>query len=115
MRRKPRRKGERLIDFLKYRVGIFFDLIFCRGWIIETALTAIQFRAKAGNHPHEALLNSGLTLADSGFWLDLEIALYGVSAPNAFGVETSDDVIWEAFTIIVAICLALLYAPDGVS
>jgi len=32
------------------------------------------------NHPHEALWKSGLTSADSGFHLDLEIALSGVSA-----------------------------------
>jgi hypothetical protein len=32
------------------------------------------------NHLHEALLNGGLTSADSGFQLDLEIALGGVSA-----------------------------------
>ena len=31
--------------------------------------------------------------ADSGLQLDLEIALSGVSAPNAFGVETAGDVI----------------------
>ena len=31
--------------------------------------------------------------AESGFELDLEIALGGVSAPNAFGVETPGDVI----------------------
>ena len=31
--------------------------------------------------------------ADSGLQLDLEIALNVVSAPNAFGVETSGDVI----------------------
>ena len=36
--------------------------------------------------------------ADSGLQLDLEIALNVVSAPNAFGVETSDDVIEEVFT-----------------
>ena len=39
-----------------------------------TALTAIQFRAEPGTHPHEALLNSGLTSADSGLQLVLEIA-----------------------------------------
>ena len=33
-----------------------------------------------GNHSHEALLNSRLVSADSGFQLDLEIALNGVSA-----------------------------------
>ena len=49
-----------------------------------TALTAIQFRAEPGTI---------LTSADSGLQLDLEIALSGVSAPNAFGVETSGDVI----------------------
>jgi hypothetical protein len=62
----------------------------------------------------QGALNSGLPSVDSGLQLDLEIALCGVSAPNAFGVETSDDVIWEAFTIIAAICRALLYTPDGV-
>ena len=31
--------------------------------------------------------------ADPGLQLDLEIALSDVSAPNAFGVETSGDVI----------------------
>jgi len=39
-----------------------------------TALTAIQFRVETRNHPHEALWNSGLTSADSGLQLDLEIA-----------------------------------------
>jgi hypothetical protein len=38
-------------------------------------------------------LNSGLTLADSGLQLDLEIALSGFPVPNACGVETSGDVI----------------------
>jgi hypothetical protein len=32
-RDKPRRKGDRLIDFLKCRVVIV--LIFCRDWIVE--------------------------------------------------------------------------------
>jgi hypothetical protein len=58
-----------------------------------------------------------------GLQLDLEIALSGVSAkvqplrliqPCRRQVETSDDVIKEAFTIIAAICRALFYAPDGV-
>jgi hypothetical protein len=40
----------------------------------------------------------GLTSDDSGLQLDLEIALNGVPAPNAFGVETSDDVIEDNFT-----------------
>ncbi len=43
-------------------------------------------------------MRCGLTSADSGLQLDLEIALNGVSAPNAFGVETSDDVIEDDFT-----------------
>ena len=43
-------------------------------------------------------MRCGLTSADSGLQLDLEIALNGVSAPNAFGVETSDDVIEHDFT-----------------
>ena len=52
-------------------------------------------------------MNSGLTSADSGLQLDLEIALNGVSAkiqpPPAFQpgrkcVETSDDVIEDDFT-----------------
>ena len=47
--------------------------------------------------PNKALGRSGLTSAGSGLQLDLEIALNGVSAPNAFGVETSDDEIEGAF------------------
>ena len=39
-----------------------------------TGLTAIQLRAETRNHPHEALWNSGLTSADSGLQLNLEIA-----------------------------------------
>jgi hypothetical protein len=43
------------------------------------------------NHPDEALLNSGLTSADSGLQLDLEIALSGSPsegpAPPAFSAE----------------------------
>jgi hypothetical protein len=38
-------------------------------------------------------------LADSGLQLNLEIALSGFPAPNAFGVETSGDVI-EVFLAI---------------
>jgi hypothetical protein len=45
-------------------------------------------------------MRCGLTSADSGLQLDLEIALNGVSAPNAFGVETSDDVIKHTFISI---------------
>jgi hypothetical protein len=59
------------------------------------------------NHPHETLLNSGLTSADSGLQVNLEIALSGVSAmvkpPTGFQparkcVEASDDVIECDFT-----------------
>jgi hypothetical protein len=61
-------------------------------WTLDF-LTAIQFRAETENHSDEAHLKCGFTSADSGLQLDLEIALSGVSAPNAFGVETSGDVI----------------------
>jgi len=53
------------------------------------------------NRPHEALSNSGLTSADSGLQLNLEIALGGVPAkvqphgllqPGQRCVETSGDV-----------------------
>ena len=43
-------------------------------------------------------LNSRLAPVDSGLQVNLEIALSGASAPNAFGVETSDDVIKKNFT-----------------
>jgi len=54
------------------------------------------------NHPHEALLTSRLTSADSGLQLDLEMALGGIPTkdqPHGLlqlgqrGVETSGDVI----------------------
>jgi hypothetical protein len=54
MRRQPRRKGERVIDFLKYRVVIFWFPFFVEVGLL-TALTTIQFGAEPGNHPQEAL------------------------------------------------------------
>ncbi len=69
------------------------------------------------NHPHEALLNSGLTLADSGIQVDLEIALGGIPTkdqPHGLrqlgqrGVETSGDVIDHSFASPTKICQALL-------
>src|SRR5947208_3721114 len=74
------------------------------------------------NHSSRGALNSVLTSANSGLQLDLEIALSGVSAkvqphgllqPGRRCVETSDDVIEEAFTIIAAICRALFYARQA--
>src|SRR5438045_182866 len=48
MRRKPRRKGERLIDFLNCRVVIFFVFRFLLSLDCRTGLTAIQFRVELG-------------------------------------------------------------------
>jgi hypothetical protein len=45
------------------------------------------------NHPPRDFFQEATHSADSGLQLDLEIALSGVPAPNAFGVETSGDVI----------------------
>jgi hypothetical protein len=44
---------------------------FCWGWIVGTALTAIQFRGESGTILTRALWDSGLTSADSGLQLVL--------------------------------------------
>ena len=87
MIRKANREGERPIDFLKCRVVIFFVFFFV-GVGLLNCINCNPVPRGTRNHPHEALLHSGLTSADSGLRLDLGIALNGVSAPNAFGVET---------------------------
>jgi len=79
----------RIISILFVFVFIFVCLFVC--WL--NCINCNPVPRGTRNHPHEALWNSGLTSADSGLQLDLEIALSGVSAPNAFGVETSGDVI----------------------
>ena len=61
-----------MIEFPIGRVVIFFDFIFVQVGLL-TALTAIQFRAELGTILTRRL-NSGLTSADSGLQLDLEIA-----------------------------------------
>ena len=53
---------------LSVELSYYFD--FSR-WIVQLHVTAIQFRRGTRNHLHEALLNSGLTSADSGLQLDL--------------------------------------------
>ena len=73
MRRKARRQGDEPIDFLKCRVVIVFVFVFCRGWISD-CINCNPVPRGTSNHPHEALLNSGLTSADSGLQLDLVIA-----------------------------------------
>ena len=86
-------------------IGCLFSCFVEAGSLI--VLTAIQFRAELGTHPHEALWRSGLPSADSRLQLDLEIALNGVSAsihPNGLfspaedALKLSDDVTEEAFT-----------------
>ena len=79
MRRKASRKGDRPIDFLKRRVVIFFVFIFVEVGLLN-CINCNPVPHGTRNHPHEALWNSGLTSADSGLQLDLEIALNGVSA-----------------------------------
>jgi hypothetical protein len=102
MRRKPCGKGERPIDFLKCRVVIFFVYVG-----LLTALTAIQLRVEPGTISRGASKKCDLTSADSGFQLDLEIALSGFPAevqphelfqPCRRFVETSSDVIENVFT-----------------
>jgi hypothetical protein len=92
---------------------ILFGFLFC--WFLCVAflrLTRGSFNRNPVPHgtrnpPHEALWNSDLTSGDSGLQLDLEMALNGVSAsihPHGLFlagrrcVETSDDVIDEAFS-----------------
>ena len=55
------------MDFFKCRVVIFFSV---EAGLLNCMLTAAEFRAEPGNHPHEALCNSGLTSADSGLQLE---------------------------------------------
>src|SRR5207302_2273076 len=96
VRNKPYRKGDRPIDFPKCRVVIFFVEV---GFL--NCINCNPVPRGTRNHPHKAL-SRGLTSADSGLQLDLEIALSGgfqrsISPTNfQFGqrcVETSADVI----------------------
>ena len=74
MRKKPSRKGERPIDFLKCGVVIFFVFIFFVKVGLLNCTNRNPVPRGTRNHPHEALWKSGLTSADSGLQLDLEIA-----------------------------------------
>jgi hypothetical protein len=53
------------IEFLKCRVVIFFEVG------LLNCINCNPVPRRTGNHPHEALLNSGLASADSGLHLDL--------------------------------------------
>ena len=66
--------------------------------VLFSLVQVLQSRMEPGTILTRRMMRCGLTSADSGLQLDLEIALNGVSAPNAFGVETSDDVIEDDFT-----------------
>jgi hypothetical protein len=81
-----------------------------------TAFTAIQFRVEPGTTLCETSSRKRLTSADSGLQLDLEIALGGFPAevqphgyfqPSRRYVETSGDVIEDAFTKSKNNCRAL--------
>ena len=79
MRRKPRRKGDRLIEFLTGRVIVLLGFIFSGG--IVDCINCNPVPLGTRNHPPEAHPQKcGLTSADSGLQLDLEIALSGVPA-----------------------------------
>ena len=102
MRKKPSRRGDRQIDFFKCRVVIVFVFIFCSGWIVETALIAIQFRAEPGTHPDEASQKFASFQTDSGVPVGsgdrAKRCLSEGAAPQALQpgrrcVETSGDVI----------------------
>src|SRR5437868_9442887 len=112
MRRKPRRKGDRLIDFPKCRVVIFLLRVEC--W---AASITIQFRMELvivlmrldKISPHFRLTRR--------FQVDLEIASSGVSAkvqplrliqPCRRCVETSGDVTENAFTVFARIRRAFI-------
>jgi hypothetical protein len=77
MRRRASHEGDRPIDFIKCRVIIFSVFIFVEAGLLN-CINCNPVPRGTRNHPHEALLNSGLTSADSGLPLDLEIALTGV-------------------------------------
>jgi hypothetical protein len=94
---KRNNQDGRIIEFLMGRTVGLFDLIFL---FRLTALTAIQFRSDQEPSLRGASKKFGLTSADSGLQLDLEIALSGVPAkiqphgllqPSQGCVETSGD------------------------
>jgi hypothetical protein len=72
-------EGDRLIDFLKCIVVMFFVFIFVETGLL-IVLIAIQFRAEAGTILTRRFGRSLLTSADSGSSWIWGIALTGVSA-----------------------------------
>src|SRR5207237_8329407 len=94
VRRNASRQGEQLIDFLKYRVVIFFGFIFCSGWIVSQHELLSSSARNQGTirrrRIHRSAASLGLTRGSSWTWRSRKAA---VPAPNAFGVETSGDVI----------------------
>jgi hypothetical protein len=73
-------------------------------------INCIQFPSETGNHPHDALLNSGLTSADSGLQLALgdraKRCLSEDRARAEDALKLSDDEIKESFTSSATVCLS---------
>jgi hypothetical protein len=117
MRRKARRKGDRLVEFLIGRVVICFGLISSGG--IVDCINCNPVPRGTGNHPHEALEQfASLRLSRGSNWL-LEIALSGFPAkdqphgllqPGRRCVETSGDVIELLIERLPNKCRALFAA-----
>jgi hypothetical protein len=78
--------------FLSVELSYFLFSFFIEAGLL-IGLTAIQFRAEPGTILTKRFWKSGLTSADSGLQLDLEIALSGVSAkiqPHGFFSPAED-------------------------
>jgi hypothetical protein len=69
------------LSLISFVIGVFIFLFL---FFVEAGLLIVfncnPVPRRTRNHPREGLWNSGLTSADSGVQLDLEIALGGVSA-----------------------------------
>ena len=107
IKRRLRRKGDRLGEFLQCKVVIFWIfIVFVEAGLLN-CINCNPVPRGTRNHPDEASEKFASLQTDSGLQLDLEIALSGVSAkvqphgliqPGRRCVETSGDVIEGTFT-----------------